>query len=278
MLGKLLQDLRYCRRMLTRRPSVTLLVVVTLALGIGVNTALFNVVNAVILNPFPYPQSEQLFILKQSLPRIGVTEQMRVSGPEFLDLAQSGIFAGVAAFEGNSRNFTGGEEPQRVAAVKVSADFFSVLGMTPELGRPIAADEVGPNGARVLVISHSLWVRQFGADRGVLGRKVYLDDEPFTVIGVMPPRFRFGHLDGAEAWFPLTSDFARAERSDRAYGILARAKSASSIRQTQAALATLAGQTEQAYQASNPEYAGATFHLRLCLSSTSAWSDKHSLF
>ena len=113
-----MHDLIYCFRMLRKRPSFTIVAVLTLALAIGASTALFSIVNVVVLNPFPYKDPSRLYFVRQSLPKIGVQEQFRASGPEFLDLAKSGIFERVAAFETVSRNLTGSDEPERVAAAK----------------------------------------------------------------------------------------------------------------------------------------------------------------
>src|SRR5215208_3898611 len=156
-----MHDLTYCLRMLRKRPSFTVLAVMTLALAIGASTALFSIVNVVVLNPFAYKDPSRLFFVRQSLPKLGVE---------------------------------------------------------PLLGRTIAPNEQGPNGQRVLVISYGLWQRRFGGDKAVLGQKVSLDDEPFTIIGVMPPQFRF---DEGQAWFPFPFDFGQAQRSNRALAILA---------------------------------------------------------
>ena len=165
-----MHDLIYCFRMLRKRPSFTVVAVLTLALAIGASTALFSIVNVVVLNPFPYSDPSRLFFVRQSLPKIGVQDQFRSSGPEFVDVAKSGIFERVAAFEPVSRNLTGSDEPERVAAAKVSTEFFTMLGVEPMLGRTIAPNEQGPNGQRVLVISHGLWQRRFGGDKAVLGQ------------------------------------------------------------------------------------------------------------
>src|SRR6185436_19047241 len=138
---------------------------------------------------------------------------------EFVDLTNSGIFERVAAVETVSRNLTGSEEPERVAAAKVSTEFFNILGVEPLLGRTIAPNEQGPNGERVLVISYGLWQRRFGGDKAVLGRKVSLDDEPFTIVGVMPPQFRF---EESQAWFPFPFDLGEGVRTGRAYVVLGR--------------------------------------------------------
>ncbi len=253
------QDLRFGLRMFARRPGFTLVAALTLALGIGASTALFSVVNVVILNPFPYRDPSQLFLVRQRLPRIGVTEQVRSSGPEFLELTESRAFDRVAAFEPVSRNLTGGEEPERVAATKVSTEFFSMLGVEPFIGRPISAEEQGSQGQRVLVIGHALWQKRFGGEASVLGQQVFLDDEPFTIIGVMPPRFRF---DGSEAWFPFPFDFDKVSRSTRAFAVLARLKPETTISQAEAELETIARQQEQSYSGTNPEYAGRSLYIQ----------------
>src|SRR5215216_7963707 len=237
-----MHDLIYCFRMLRKRPSFTLVAVLTLALAIGASTALFSIVNVVVLNPFSYREPSRLFFVRQSLPKIGVQDQFRASGPEFVDLTTSGIFEHVAAFESVSRNLTGSDQPQRVAAAKVSTEFFTMLGVEPLLGRTIAPNEQGPKGQRVLVISHGLWQRRFGGDNAVLGQKVSLDDEPFTIIGVMPPQFRY---EESQAWFPFPFDFGQRPRDGRQFLILARTSSATTEQQVNAALANLARQNEQ---------------------------------
>jgi putative ABC transport system permease protein len=254
-----MHDLIYCFRMLRKRPSFTLVAVLTLALAIGASTALFSIVNVVVLNPFPYKDPSRLFFVRQSLPKIGAQEQLRVSGPEFLDLANSGIFERITAFETVSRNLTGSDEPERVAAAKVSTEFFNILGVEPMLGRTIAPNEQGPNGQQVLVISHGLWQRRFGGDKAVLGQKVSLDDEPYTIIGVMPPQFRF---EESQAWFPFPFDFNQRPRDGRAFLILASTSSATSEQQVNAALANLARQNEQDFGGTIPEYAGRGIYLQ----------------
>jgi putative ABC transport system permease protein len=244
--------------MLRQRPSFTIVAALTLALGIGASTAIFSIVNVVILNPFPYPDADRLVLVRQQLPQIGASDQLRSSGPEFVDLVQSGIFERVAAYEPVSRNLTGSEEPERVAATKVSADFFPMLGIEPLLGRTLIAEEQGPTGPRVLVISHSLWQRRFGGNQNVVGLKVALDDEPFTIVGVMPPKFRY---DGSEAWFPFPFDFNQAPRSGRTFPILARTKPGG-MNQTKAQLEALARRDEQAYGGTNPEYRGRSLYVQ----------------
>ena len=251
-----MHDLIYCFRMLRKRPSFTIVAVLTLALAIGASTALFSIVNIVVLNPFPYKDPSRLFFVRQSMPKLGVQEQIRSSGPEFADFTNSGIFERVAAVEPVSRNLTGSFEPERVAAAKVSTEFFNILGVEPMLGRTVAPNEQGPNGERVLVISYGLWQRRFGGDGAVLGQKVALDDEPFTIVGVMPPQFRF---EESQAWFPFPFDLAKSARDGRAYLIMGRT---SSEQQANAALANLARQNEQDFGGTNQEYAGRGIYLQ----------------
>ncbi|HZM99299.1 MAG TPA: ABC transporter permease, partial [Pyrinomonadaceae bacterium] len=248
-----MHDLVYCFRMLRKRPSFTLVAVLTLALAIGASTALFSIVNVVVLNPFPYKDPSRLFFVRQSLPKLGVQDQFRSSGPEYVDYATSGIFERVAAFEPVSRNLTGSDEPERVAAAKVSTHFFSMLGVEPMYGRTIAPNEQGPNGQRVLVISHGLWQRRFGGEQSVLGQTVSLDDEPFTIIGIMPPHFRF---DDGQAWFPFPFDLSKGQRAGRAFPIIARTSAGATVEQVNAALANLARKNEQDFVGTNQEYAG----------------------
>jgi predicted permease len=248
-----MHDLIYCFRTLRKQPSFTLVAVLTLALAIGASTALFSIVNVVVLNPFPYKDPSRLFYVRHSLPKIGVQDQFRSSGPEFVDYAKTGVFERVTAFESVSRNLTGSDEPERIPAGKVSTEFFNMLGVEPLIGRTIAPSEQGPNGQRVLVISYGLWQRRFGGDNAVLGKTVSLDDEPFTIIGVMPQQFRF---EEAQAWFPCPFDFGAGQRAARAFAIVARTNSGTTVEQVNAALANLARQNEQDFGSTNPEYAG----------------------
>ena len=253
------QDLRYGARAMRKNLGFTLIATLTLALGIGASSAIFSVVNLIILNPFPYRDSSRIYIVRHSLPKIGVSDLFRASGPEVEELVQSEAFEQVGAWEAVSRNLTGGEQPERVAAAKVSRDFFSLLGVEPVLGRTIRAEEQGAGGERVLVLSHTLWQRSFGGEASVLGQKVALDDEPYTIIGVMPPSFRF---DGGEAWFPFPMDLGPQARSARAFAVLARLKTGSSSEQTKTELEILARQQEQDFGHNNPEYEGRNFNLQ----------------
>ncbi|HET8678007.1 MAG TPA: ABC transporter permease [Blastocatellia bacterium] len=246
-----LKDIRYSLRMLFKNPGFTLVAILTLALGVGANTAIFSIVDAVLLNPFPYRDHSRLMIIRQSLPKIGVQEQMRASSPEVAELRdRTSVFENMAAWEPVSRNLTGGQEPERIAAAKVSADFFPMLGIEPLIGRAITAADQGPKGERVLVISHGLWQRRFGGE-DMLGQKVALDDEPYTVVGVMPPQFRF---EAAEAWFPFPFVMGEGPRSGRSFMVMGRLKPEVDIEQATAELEVIARRQEQELGGNAPEY------------------------
>jgi putative ABC transport system permease protein len=253
------QDLRYGLRVLMKSPSFTMTVVITLALAIGACTAVFSVMNVIVFNPFPYRNPSRIYFVRQSLPKVGVSDQLRASGPEFEEIAQTQVFERVAAVEPVSRNLTGGEAPERVPAAKVSADFFALLGVEPGLGRAIQPEDQGPGGRQVLVISHALWQRRFGGDPTILGRSVTLDDEPYTIVGVMPAGFRF---DDGEAWFPFPFNFDKQARSGRAYLVVARLQAGNSLDQANAGLGGLARQQEQNFGNTNAEYEGRNYYLQ----------------
>ncbi len=259
LLETIAQDLRYGARMLRKRPGFTAVAVLTLALGSGATSAIFSIFNIFVLNPFPFSDSSRIYLLRQSLPKIGVKDQFRASGPEYAELAQIQAFERIAAWESVSRNLTGSEQAERVAAAKVSSDFFSLLGIEPILGRTIRPEEVGDSAARVLVISHALWQRRFAGDTNVIGQRIALDDEPYTIIGVMPPNFQF---DGGDAWFPFPMHLHQLGRSGRAFAVLARLKSGTSTAQAASELEILARQQERDFASANPDYENRTYHLQ----------------
>ena len=187
----LLQDLRYGARSLWKRPGFTVVAVVTLALGVGANTAIFSVGNAVILRPLPYPEPERLVRVYEKRLKLGRTRNP-VSAPDFIDWrAQAQTFDAVAAYSGWGASLTAGGEPEQITGARASADLFRVLRAEPALGRAFAAEEDRPGAPRVAVISHGLWRRRFGADPSVMGKAIMLDGEPYTVVGVMTPPIHF---------------------------------------------------------------------------------------
>ena len=195
------QDLRYGVRMLARSPGFTTVAVLTLALGIGANTAIFSVVNAILLRPLPYKDPQRLVMVSKENPRRGVYRN-HVSPPDFADWReQQEVFVDLAAFYQESFHLTGTREPERVLGCRASAGLFPLLGVEPVLGRSFAAEEDQPGRERVVLLSHSLWQRRFGADLDVVGERLTLDGEAHLVVGVMPRGFDFP--GDAEFWKPL---------------------------------------------------------------------------
>jgi predicted permease len=232
MLEDLWKDLRYGARMMARQPGFTIVAVLTLALGIGANTAIFSVVNSVLLRPLPYQDADRLVWLWDSNPSSG---QLRSpsSGPNFDDWRRhSSSFEYMAAFTGWSFNLTGAGEPERLQGVMASPELFPMLGIKPVLGRTFTPEEEGAGSHRVVMISQGLWQRRFGGDPGVLGGPVTLNGESYTIIGVTPPDFRLPYP--AEVWTPLALDVLRPGRGSHFISVLARLKPGVSIGQAQA--------------------------------------------
>ena len=187
----LLQDLRYGLRMLTTRPGFTAVALVALALGIGANTAMFSVVDAVLLRPLPYRDAGRLVMIWHEYAQMNLPKAT-LSVPSYLeyrDHVQG--FESVAAAANWSANLTGAGDPEQVQGARVTGNFLTTIGVAPMLGRDFLKEEDAPGGEHVVILSHGLWQRRFGGDRGVLGRTLELNGESHTVIGVMPPSFLF---------------------------------------------------------------------------------------
>jgi putative ABC transport system permease protein len=195
----LLQDLRHAVRSLVNHPGFTVVAVLTLALGIGANTAIFSVVNAVVLRPLAFRNPGELVVLWEAVnhSRAGVT------APDFVDWqAQSHSFAGFAASASTSVNLTGAGEAERLPTQRVSAGYFPTLGVAAAIGRTFLPEEAAFGAARVTVLSDGLWRRRFGADTAILGKTITLGDDPYTVIGVLPPGFGINET-ATQLWLPL---------------------------------------------------------------------------
>ena len=202
------QDIRYGWRMLGKNPGFTAIAVLTLAIGIGASTATFSVVDTVLLQPLPYQQPEQLVQVTETLPRMSADE-VGVAAGEYQDYRdRNHSFSQVAAYESAGFNLTGAGQPLRINAASVSASAFPLLGVSPELGRAFTADEDRYGAGNVVVLSHALWEHEYGRDPNILGKTVKLDEHSYTVVGVMPPSFRFP-FDGAplsemaDLWVPI---------------------------------------------------------------------------
>jgi len=189
-MGTLLQDVRYGLRLLVKKPTFTIVAVLTLALGVGANTAIFSIVNAVLLRSLPYRDANRLVRIYFNNPGVGL-RGVRFSVPEFDDLrTQTDVFEDVSVIVFGPTNLTGAVQPEHLEMMEVSPNYFSMLGATPELGRLIGHQDFALGFAPVVVISDALWRRSYGADPGVLGRSLRLDNDLYTIIGVLSPGFR----------------------------------------------------------------------------------------
>ena len=186
----LLQDVRYGFRMLVKKPTFTIVAVLTLALGVGANTAIFSIVNAVLLRSLPYPDPDRLVRIYFNEPGVGLRD-VRFSKPELDDLqSRAGVFEEVTLIFYGSKNVTGGKQPERVEGVNGSSSYFSMLGATPQIGRLFGPQDFALGFAPVVVISDSLWRRSYSADPNVVGRTIRIDTDPLTIIGVLQREFR----------------------------------------------------------------------------------------
>ena len=251
--ASLWQDVRYASRVLRKAPGFTAVAILTLALGIGANTAIFSLVSGVLLRKPPISDPDRLMMLRSKNPKgVWAADRAPVSAPDFLDWrAQSTSFAGMAAASFDDFTLSGDFEPERVPGARVSPDFFSVLRVAPILGRAFAAQEDQPGRARVVMLSERVWRRRFAADTQVVGHLVKVNGESYTVIGIVPSRFQLWSFP-ADAWMPLAftpSQLGSQGRKTRFLAVFARLKPGVSEAQAQAEIDTLAGRLA----ASHPE-------------------------
>jgi putative ABC transport system permease protein len=199
----LLQDLRYAARTLIRKPGFTAMAVIALALGIGANSAIFSIVNTVLLRPLPYPEPERLVMVWEHSSRIG---RFSISVPNFVDWQQQNqVFRHLAAISGATLHLAGGDgEPARLRGLAVTSSYFDAIGVKPWLGRALEPAEDRPGAEPVAVLSHKLWESSFGADAGIVGRTVTLSGRPTTIVGVMPADTGFPKW--VELYTPLALD------------------------------------------------------------------------
>ena len=248
----LFQDLRYGMRMLLKNPGFTIVAVIALTLGIGADSAIFSVVNAVLLRPLPYPDSERLVVLRERSPQI---EGMSVAYPNFIDWReQNTTFENLGVFRRQSYSLTGSGEPERLIGWMVSADVFELLKVAPAAGRLFTRDEDKPGANPVLVLSHGLWERRFGADPGIIDQTLTLDGRAFTVIGIMPPGFQFP-ARGTELWTPVgqaSGDAGWQQRGNHpGLAGIARLKPGVTVQQARDDMETVAVNLERQYPDSN---------------------------
>jgi putative ABC transport system permease protein len=242
-------DVRYALRRLLKSPGFAAVVILTLGLGIGANSAIFSVVNAVVFRSLPYPKPDRLVRLFQ----VGDDGGMSTFTPmNYLD-AQAGMHAleSSAAYTGAGFTLTSDGEPERLEGAEASASFFDVLGVRPALGRGFLPDENQPGRTHVAVISHSLWTRRFNADRAVIGRSIVLNSEPHTVIGVMPEGFAYPTK--REVWTPLEydTDFTQKSRGAWYLSIIGRLKPAATVEQAATEIAAIGRRLETEFPETN---------------------------
>jgi predicted permease len=232
-------DLRHALRMLLRSPGFAAVTIVTLALGIGANTAIFSVVNAAILQPLPYPRSDRLVFISSQFPQQGF-EQFWISTPEFVEFRErTRAFSSVGAFVGAPANLTAPDHPRRVIGARVSADLFTTLGVAPLAGRTFVESETRPNGPQVAVVSYELWQSAFGGDRTLVGRSVDINGVPRTIVGIMPAGFDVmdRHM---EVWVPLVVDPANpGNRGGHSLYLIGRLADGATMESAKAELGTL---------------------------------------
>jgi len=257
-------DLRYAARMLRNNLGFTLVAVLTLAFGIGANTAMFSVVNAVVLRPLPFPKPEQIVIIRDDLTGRQI-EDVGMSVDELKDLQErSGVFQQVSAVWPVDANLTGSERPERIELLAVSPNYFTLLGAHAQLGRVFGPEEEQAKGfAEGVVISDGLWKRLFGSDPNILGHKVYADTDLYTIIGVMPPQFRHpgktlrNEVDmWATAGFSA-NPFGNPVRARRLLpGAIGRLKDGIDVNQAQAKVDALVANLQREYPNEYPSQAG----------------------
>ncbi len=251
-MNTLLQDFRYALRQLAQQPGFTIIAVSTLALGIGANTAIFSVVNAVLLRPLPYPQPERIVYLNE----VSAGTDQSIALPDYLDWRNDAkSFQHLALSRLESRNLSGvsGREPERISVAFVTANFFNVIGLNPQLGRTFTEDEDKPGAPALVVLSDRLWDHAFNRDPNIIGHAVNFHGQPFTVTGVMPREMDSPH--GVEAWFSVMRRSANPAWQNRAnhpmFFAWGRLKQGVTVEQARSEIKTIAARLEKTYPETN---------------------------
>ena len=269
-MGTLLQDVRYGLRMLRKKPTFTIVVILTLALGVGANTAIFSIVNAVLLRSLPFRNPDRLVRIFFNNPGVGVHD-VRFSVPELDDLnTRSGVFEDVSPVANISANLTGAKQPERLEALVTNPNYFSMLRATPQIGRLFGPQDFALGFATAVVISDGLWRRSYGADPNVLGRSLRLDNDPYTIVGVLPPGFRHpGPTTGRDVEVWLTTGFSAdpwplpPTRATRFIpGAIGRLKPGLTLEQAQARLTAMAIQLRHDFATDYPPQAQWTVEIQ----------------
>ncbi|MBS1786898.1 MAG: ABC transporter permease [Acidobacteria bacterium] len=254
---EMFQDLRIGLRLLRSHPGFTFVAVLALGLGIGATTLIFSVVNAVLLRPLPFPQSDRIVRIEERHGQ--ATRPLNLSYATFLDLrSQTGAIEHVAASRFGTANLTDGAEPEQVNVQSVTANYFSALGITPVLGRTFLPEEDLPDRSNVAILSYQLWQRRYGADPNLIGKTIKVGSSNATVIGVMPPGFRSSYLFAGQydLWTPLVpTGSLSSNRRSHLLGVIARLKPDSKIEQAQSELSMIANRIERENSGVDPDMA-----------------------
>ena len=254
-MDRLWQDMRFAARSLSRAPGLTAVAILTLAFGIGANTAVFSLVNTVLIRPLPYVDPDRLVMIFEKRRDY---DHGNVSPHEFIAWSrESRSFDRMAMFNYSTFTLSGRGEPLTVSARLVTADFFGVLGQRPILGRAFQAGDDQPNAPHQVILSHSLWVTRFAGDSSVVGRQLTLDDTPFRIVGVMPAR---GDMD-ADVWVPMNLVAEARKVGKHSMFVIGRLKAGSTIRTARADLAIVAQRLEQQYPEDNKDHGVDVFSL-----------------
>ena len=246
------QDVRYAGRVMLKARGLTLVAIATLALGIGANTAIFSVVNALLLRPLQYPDAERLVIVWQDLrQRGGPATEWTGPSQHFEWKAQTDVFSSLTSIRGWSASVAGGDLPESLLGEQVTREYFEVAGTWPAIGRGFEASDDVPNAPRVVILSHGLWTRRYGADPAVVGRSIPINGESHEVIGVMPTGFTPVRIPTATLWRPLRLNPVNPSRNSAVFHTFGRLAPGVTIEQARARLDTLAKRLEQTHPESD---------------------------
>ena len=253
-LDSILQDLRYGARTLRKSPGFTAVAVLTLALGIGANAAVFSLVDTILLHPLPYHSPEELFVVSETLPKQS-NDELGVAPAEYFDYRnENHVFSQTAAYENEGFNLTGEGTPLRVNAARLSASAFSLLGVKPRIGRPFTEEEDREGAPGVVLLSNALWENHYGADPKIVGKLIKLNEEPYTVIGVMPASFKFPYdgapiAENADLWVPeaFAADLLKDRLNEFGVGLIGRLKPGVTAEQAQADVENVAANFMRRY-------------------------------
>jgi len=255
-MSTLVQDVRYAWRTIRKSPGVALVVVVSLALGIGANTLIYSVVDGIILRPFPYPAAGRLVSIGVTFPALSGERRFieAISPPEYSDI-RTGMktLEKAFAFDLGNRNISGGDQPERVFTGFIWGDPMASVGVRPLLGRSFRPEETTTAGPAIAVISHRIWQSRFGGDTSIVGRSIRVNGTPTEVVGVMPPGFL---LIGTDLWLPMAVEPSVIPRQTRQWTVVARLRDGATLAQANAEARVLAGRTEREYGRERREYVG----------------------